>query len=109
MKSIGQTGGLSHEGRRHDDPESTYLEPETKLTAEEPVTDHGASNQHECLMGARMLFLAHFQFSKLVQPGQRSFDIPARLAQAAAVGRATLGQDRLYPLFLIALRWGSES
>lgn len=91
------------------DSPSEFLEPETKLTAEEPVTDHGASNQHECLMGARMLFLAHFQFSKLVQPGQRSFDIPARLAQAAAVGRATLGQDRLYPLFLIALRWGSES
>lgn len=60
-------------------------------------------------MGPRILLLARFQFAKLMQPGQRSFDVPAGLAQAAAVRRATLGQDRLYPLFLIALRWGSES
>lgn len=50
-------------------------------------------------MSRRVFLLAHFQFSKLMQPGQRSFDIPTRLSQAAAVSRATLGQDRLYPLF----------
>jgi hypothetical protein len=44
------------------------LEPVAKLTAEEPGTDDGASHQHQCLMGERILFLPRFQFSKLVQP-----------------------------------------
>ena len=60
-------------------------------------------------MGRWVFLFARFQFSKLVEPGQRSFDKPARFAQAAAMGRAPLGQEGLYPLFLIAWRWGSES
>ena len=60
-------------------------------------------------MGGRIFFFAHFQFSKLVEPSQGSFDKPARFAQTAAVSYATFGEDRFYPLFLIALRCGSES
>jgi hypothetical protein len=56
-----------------------------------------------------IFLFACFQLSKLVEPRQRSFDEPARLAQAAAVSGATLGQEGLYPLFLTSLRWGSES
>jgi hypothetical protein len=39
-------------------------------------------------------FVAHLQAPKLVQPGDRALDDPARLAQAAAMGGAPLGQDR---------------
>lgn len=85
------------------------LEPETKLTAEKPVANDRASNKHEGLMRGRIFFFACFQFSKLMEPGQRSFDEPARFAQAAAVSGATFGQDGLYPLFLTSLRCGSES
>jgi hypothetical protein len=60
-------------------------------------------------MGGWIFFLARFQFSELVEPGQASFDKPARFAQAAAVSCATLGQEGLYPLFLTSLRCGSES
>jgi hypothetical protein len=87
----------------------SVLEPESKLTAEEPVANDRATNEHEGLMGRWVFFFARFQFAKLVEPGQGSFDVPARLAQAAAVSCASLGQERLYPLFLIAWRWGSES
>jgi len=55
-------------------------------------------------MGRWIFFFARFEFSKLMEPGQRSFDKPARFAQAAAVCGAALGQEGLYPLFLIALR-----
>ena len=60
-------------------------------------------------MGGWIFLLARFQLAKLVEPGQRAFDKPARFAQAAAVSGATLGQQGLYPLFLIALQCGSES
>jgi hypothetical protein len=60
-------------------------------------------------MGRGIFLLPRFQFAKLVQPGQGSFDEPAALAQAAAMGGATFGQEGLYPLFLMALRCGSES
>ena len=60
-------------------------------------------------MGGWIFLFAGFQFSELVEPGQGSFDKPARFAQAAAVSGATLGQEGHYPLFLIALRCGSES
>jgi hypothetical protein len=82
----------------------SILEPETKLTAEKPVTNDRASNKHECLMRGWIFFFARFQLSKLVEPGQCSFDEPARFAQAAAVSCATLGQQGLYPLFLTSLR-----
>ena len=68
------------------------------------MADHGTSNEHEGLMGGRIFFLARFQFAELVEPGQGSFDKPARCAQAAAVSRATLGQQGRYPLFLTSLR-----
>jgi hypothetical protein len=51
------------------------------------------------------LFFAGSQFSKLVEQSQSSFDEPAGFAQAAAVSCAALAQERLYPLFLSALRW----
>jgi hypothetical protein len=56
-----------------------------------------------------IFLFARFQLSKLVEPGERSFDEPARFAQAAAVSGATFGQEGLYPLFLTSLRCGSES
>lgn len=60
-------------------------------------------------MSGGVFLLPRFQFAKLVQPGQRSFDEPAALAQAASMGGATFCQEGLYPLFLVALRCGSES
>src|SRR5262245_37618479 len=67
------------------------LEPETKLTAEEPRADDRAGHEHQGLMGGGIFFLPRFQFAKLVQPGQAAFDEPARSAQATAMGRPTLG------------------
>jgi len=51
-----------------------------------------------------VLLFARFQFAKLVQPGETAFDEPARFAQATAVGGSTLGEQWLYPLFLISRR-----
>jgi hypothetical protein len=56
------------------------LEPESKLTAEEPVANDRASNKHEGLMARWVFFFARFQFSKLVEPSQGAFDKPARFA-----------------------------
>ena len=87
-------------------PEPSWfsLEPETKLTAEKPVADDGASNEHQGLMSRWIFFFARFQFSKLMEPGQSSFDKPARFTEAASVRGAALGQEGLYPLFLTSLR-----
>jgi hypothetical protein len=60
------------------------------------------------MVGGVLLF-AGFEFAKLVQPGEAAFDKPTGFAQAAAVGGSTLGEQRLYPLFLISRRCGSES
>jgi hypothetical protein len=50
-----------------------------------------------------------FSFRNWWSQARGSFDKPARFAQAAAMSGATLRQEGLYPLFLIALRCGSES
>ena len=54
------------------------LEPESKLTAEEPVANDRASYEHQGLMGRWIFFFARFQFSELVEPSQCPFDKPAR-------------------------------
>ena len=51
-------------------------------------------------MVGRIAFLPDFEFAKLVQPCQGPLDVPTGFAQAAAVGRPPLRQDRLYPPFL---------
>jgi len=73
------------------------------------MTDDGASQEHQGFMGGRILLLPSFEFAKLVEPGQTSFDEPTCSAQAAAMGSAAFGEERLHPLFLSALRCGSES
>jgi len=60
-------------------------------------------------MSGGISLLSGFEFSKLVKPGQTAFDEPTSSAQATAMGRSAFGEDGLYPLFLSALRCGSES
>lgn len=60
-------------------------------------------------MRGGVLFLPGFQLFELVQPAETSLDVPAGLAEAAAVSRVAFGQEALYPLFLSAWRCGSES
>jgi len=73
------------------------------------MTNNRGSQEHQGFMCGRILFLPGFEFTKLVEPGETSFDVPTCSAQSAAVGRAAFGQERHYPLFLSALQCGSES
>jgi hypothetical protein len=98
------------EDLRHRDLLSEEVEePETKLTADEAVTNDRAGYEHQRFMGRWIFFFARFELSELVEPGQGSFDEPARFAQTTPVGCATFSEHWSYPLFLSSLRCGSES
>lgn len=60
-------------------------------------------------MGGGVLLLSSFEFTELMEPRQAAFDEPTSFAKTAAVVGSTLGQQRFHPLFLMALRCGSES
>jgi len=56
--------------------------------------DHRAGDREKGFMNEIQSFVAHFQSSELVQPGNGAFDHPACFTQTAAVGLAALGEHR---------------
>src|SRR3990172_10255954 len=59
---------------------------------EEAPADYGATEFEERLVNRRSSFVANAQSAELMKPCDAALDHPARLAQAAAVRRAALGE-----------------
>jgi len=69
------------------------------------MADDSAGQFEQSLVDVGTFFVTHAQAPKVMEPGECALDDPAGLAQSAAVGHTSLGQQRLdpTPLQLIAM------
>src|SRR2546425_4056 len=65
------------------------------MRSEQAPADQGIGQSHKGFVQFGTPFIATTQATELMQPGQSSFDHPARDAQSAAMWRVALGQYRL--------------
>jgi hypothetical protein len=70
----------------------TYLRRLTKWALKESETDQDAPEREECFVDVWSSFKADPQTAELMKPAIRSFDDPAKHAQAAAVFRVAFGE-----------------